>query len=111
MDTLAHTPPIVIGLTGGIGSGKSAVSDYFAAMGIAVIDADVIAHALTAQGSSVLQTLKAAFGDWVLDDAGNYDRAAMRAYVFDKPDELAKLNHIMHPAIYDQILHQLSHAT
>ncbi len=111
MDTSAHTPPIVIGLTGGIGSGKSAVSDYFAAIGIAVIDADVIAHALTTQGSSVLQTLKAAFGDWVLDDAGNYDRAAMRAYVFDKPDELTKLNHIMHPAIYEQILHQLSHAT
>lgn len=111
MDTLAHTPPIVIGLTGGIGSGKSAVSDYFAAMGIAVIDADVIAHALTAQGSSVLKTLQAAFGDWVIDDAGNYDRAAMRAYVFDHPEVLSQLNAIMHPAIHEQILQQLYDAT
>lgn len=102
--------PLVIGLTGGIGSGKSAVSDYFQSLGIAVVDADVIAHTLTAKDSPVLAALRVAFGDWVIDDDGHYDRAAMRAYVFDRPDALAQLNAIMHPAIHEQILGQLQSA-
>lgn len=111
MNPSAHTSNLVIGLTGSIGSGKSAVSDYFAALGIQVIDADVIAHSLTTQGSDTLESLRAAFGAWVIDDAGNYDRAAMRAYAFDHPEALAQLNAIMHPAIHDEILDQLSKAT
>ncbi len=97
----------VIGLTGGIGSGKTAVSDYFATLDITIIDADVIAHALTAKGSPVLDILKAKFGDWVVDNQGNYDRVAMRAYIFDKPNELATLNAIIHPLIFDKITQQL----
>lgn len=110
MHTVSQTP-LIIGLTGGIGSGKSAVSDYFASLGIQIVDADMIAHALTAAGSSVLERLKMAFGAWVVDDKGNYDRAKMRAYVFERPHALAQLNAIMHPAIHQQILDQLSQAT
>ncbi len=98
----------IIGLTGGIGSGKTAVSDYFGALGIDVIDADVIAHKLTTKGSPALDVLKAKFGDWVVDSDGNYDRAAMRAYIFDKPNELATLNAIIHPLIFDEITHAIS---
>ncbi len=101
----------IIGLTGGIGSGKTAVSDYFANLGMDVIDADVIAHTLTAKGSPILDTLKDTFGDWVVDADGNYNRGGMRAYIFDKPSELAKLNAIIHPAIFDEISHQLAHST
>lgn len=101
----------IVGLTGGIGSGKTAVSDYFAAQGMDVIDADVIAHHLTAKGSPLLDTLRHAFGDWVVDNDGNYDRAAMRAYIFGRDDELARLNAIIHPAIRRAIIDELARAT
>lgn len=100
----------VIGLTGGIGSGKTAVSDWFATQGVDIVDADVIAHAITEQGSPILKTLQSTFGEWVLDKEGNYDRPAMRAYIFERPAELAKLNAIMHPAIRHEILHQLTNS-
>lgn len=100
----------VIGLTGGIGSGKTAVSDWFAMQGADIVDADVIAHAITEQGSPILKTLQSTFGEWVLDKDGNYDRPAMRAYIFERPAELAKLNAIMHPAIRHEILRQLTNS-
>ncbi len=103
--------PLIIGLTGGIGSGKTAVSDYFAAQGIPILDADVIAHTLTAKHSPLLMTLKATFGEWVIDDDGNYNRSAMRAYVFNHPAQLNKLNAIIHPAIYHTILNDHAKAT
>lgn len=101
----------IVGLTGGIGSGKTAVSDYFATQGMDVIDADVIAHHLTAKGSPLLDTLRHSFGDWVVDNDGNYDRAAMRAYIFGRDDELARLNAIIHPAIRRAIIDELARAT
>lgn len=98
----------IVGLTGGIGSGKTAVSDYLASLGICIVDADVIAHSLTQPGSPLLIELKEAFGDWVLDSQGRYDRAAMRAYIFKHAQELEKLNQIMHPAIKKEISRQLA---
>lgn len=92
----------VVGLTGGIGSGKTAVSDFFAKQGICVVDADVISHAITAKGSPVLDELCLAFGDWVVVD-GELDRVALRQYVFKNPDALAKLNAITHPMIRQRI--------
>ncbi|MFB6348455.1 dephospho-CoA kinase [Moraxella sp. ZJ142] len=100
----------ILGLTGGIGSGKTAASDYFAAQGITVVDADVIAHQLTCAGSPLLNALQAAFGDWVIDEHGNYNRPAMRQYVFDNPTKLATLNAIMHPAIHHAITNALAQA-
>lgn len=98
---------IIIGLTGGIGSGKTAVSNWFAAQGITVVDADVIAHQITQKDSPILDQIVQTFGDWALDDDGNYNRKAMRNFVFGKPDELAKLNQITHPTIHQQILAEL----
>lgn len=98
---------LVIGLTGGIGSGKTAVSDWFYKQGIDIVDADHIAHQITQQGNPILEELKNAFGDWVLDKRGNYNRAAMRQYIFDKSNELQKLNAIIHPAIRQEITKQL----
>ncbi|OAV01259.1 MULTISPECIES: dephospho-CoA kinase [Moraxella] len=97
----------ILGLTGGIGSGKSAVSDYLGKQGITVVDADIIAHRLTADGSPLLMSLKEALGDWVLDDQGRYDRAAVRARVFNDPQTLDRLNAIIHPAIHQAILDEL----
>lgn len=98
----------ILGLTGGIGSGKSAVSDYLGKQGITVVDADIIAHRLTSDGSPLLITLKKVLGDWVLDHQGRYDRAAVRARVFSDAQTLDQLNAIIHPAIHQAILDELS---
>lgn len=97
----------ILGLTGGIGSGKSAVSDYLGKKGITVVDADIIAHRLTSDGSPLLITLKKVLGDWVLDHQGRYDRAAVRTRVFSDPQTLDRLNAVIHPAIHQAILDEL----
>lgn len=101
---------MIVGLTGGIGSGKTAVSDWFATQGVAVMDADVAARQVTKQ-QNVLVKLQESFGDWVLTDSGDYNRAAMRDYVFERPDRLQQLNTIIHPAIYTHIFAQLQKIT
>lgn len=101
---------MIVGLTGGIGSGKTAVSDWFATQGVAVVDADVAARQVTKQ-QNVLIKLQEAFGDWVLTDSGDYNRAAMRDYVFERPDRLQQLNAIIHPAIYTHMFAQLQKIT
>lgn len=97
----------IIGLTGGIGSGKTAASDWFSAQGIVVVDADVIAHRLTQKDSPLLTTLKAAFGEWVVTPSGEYNRPAMRQWAFNDPTSLARLNAIIHPAVYQACLSAL----
>lgn len=108
-----HT--LTIGLTGGIGSGKSAVSDWFARQGIDVIDADVIAHAITAKGSAVLDELVRSFGEWVViqggEQVGEYNRSAMRKHILDNPDAIHTLNAITHPHIQARIKNELSSST
>ena len=89
----------VVGLTGGIGSGKSAVADLFAARGVAVIDTDAIAHALTAPGGAAMPAIGAEFGAGVLRADGALDRAAMRARVFADPSARRRLEAILHPMI------------
>lgn len=89
----------VVGLTGGIGSGKSAAADCFAALGTPVVDTDAIAHALTAAGGAALPPIRAAFGADVLTAAGTLDRAALRRRVFADPAERARLEAILHPLI------------
>ena len=99
---------VVIGLTGGIGSGKSAASAWFANQGITVIDADVIAHAVVAKGSPTLAKIQRKLGDWVLLPSGEMDRAAVRAHVFNHPDALMALEAITHPAIREAAKQQLA---
>ena len=102
---------LVIGLTGGIGSGKSAASDWFAEQGIDIIDADVIAHQVVAKGSSTLRKIQKKFGNWVLNSNGEMDRAAVRTHVFTHPEALIELEAITHPAIRETAKLQLTAST
>ncbi|HYD63465.1 MAG TPA: dephospho-CoA kinase [Noviherbaspirillum sp.] len=88
-----------VGLTGGIGSGKSTVADMLAVRGAAIIDTDRIAHDLTAPGGLAIPEIRAQFGEAFLTTEGAMDRAKMRAYVFDEPGAKARLEAILHPLI------------
>ena len=89
----------VVGLTGGIGSGKSTVAELFAALGAEVVDADAIARELTAPGGIALPALRAEFGADVLAADGALDRAQMRTLAFADPARKARLEAILHPLI------------
>ncbi|MEZ5615881.1 MAG: dephospho-CoA kinase [Rhodocyclaceae bacterium] len=89
----------IVGLTGGIGSGKSAAAAIFEALGAAVVDTDAIAHALTAPDGAAIPAIRAAFGDDVIDARGALDRAAMRRKVFTDPQAKFSLEAILHPLI------------
>jgi len=90
---------LVIGLTGGIGSGKSITADMFAARGIPVIDADVIARELVEPGMPALAEITARFGPRVIGADGRLDRNALRQQVFGDPVARADLESILHPRI------------
>ncbi len=100
----------MIGLTGGIGSGKTTVANLFAARGVALVDTDLIAHALTGPGGAAMPAIAKAFGDSVLAPDGRLDRAAMRALVFTDPDARARLEAILHPMIRAQAASELEQA-
>ncbi len=90
---------LVVGLTGGIGSGKSSVGSAFASHGILVIDADAISRALTASRGRAIDAIRKTFGDAAIDAAGALDRAQMRALVFSDPEARRTLEAILHPMI------------
>ncbi len=89
----------IIGLTGGIGSGKSAAAERFAANGASIVDTDAIARALTAPGGSAISALRDTFGTALIASDGSLDRAAMRALVFSRPAARHELEAILHPMI------------
>ncbi|MEW5862374.1 MAG: dephospho-CoA kinase [Pseudomonadota bacterium] len=89
----------VVGLTGGIGSGKSAAAEHFARLGVAVVDTDVIAHELTRAGGAAIGAIRAQFGDAVIAPDGAMDRAKMRALVFADPQAKRRLEALLHPMI------------
>jgi len=88
-----------VGLTGGIGSGKSTVADCFAALGVPVIDTDVIARDLTASSGAALEAIRAVFGEAVMQPDGTLDRAALRRRVFAAAAARRQLEAILHPRI------------
>src|SRR6185295_8027674 len=94
---------LVIGLTGGIGSGKTAAADLFAEHGAAVIDTDAIAHEMTGRGGAALPLLSAAFGADCLAPDGSLDRPRMRKLVFADAQARKKLESVLHPMIRDQV--------
>lgn len=99
---------IVVGLTGGIGAGKSTVSSMLAERGAAIVDADQIARDLQAPGSSVLASMAERFGAQIIDsDDGSLDRAAVAQIVFSDEQALKDLNGIVHPAMQDEIQRQI----
>lgn len=100
----------VVGLTGGIGSGKSAVGRLFEDRGIAVIDTDAIAHQLTTPGGAAMPAIRAAFGDAIATPDGALDRAAMRAIVFADPPARKRLEGILHPLIREESERRLAGA-
>lgn len=102
---------LIVGLTGGIGSGKSAASAWFEQQGICVVDADVVAREVVQLGSPVLQQLVASFGDWVLLENGELNRRALREHVFLDDQARHILNEITHPAIRAAIVEQLEQAS
>lgn len=100
----------ILGITGGIGSGKSAATQWFESQGISVVDADVVAREVVEPGQPALQAIQQAFGDWVLLEDGNLDRRALREHIFQFPQARQTLEKITHPAIRQSIIQQLQQA-
>ncbi len=101
----------VLGLTGGIGSGKSAVSAMFEEFGIQVVDADIVAREVVEPGSVGLTKITAHFGDEILTRNGTLDRAKLRAIIFADESQKQWLNNLLHPLIRGSMLSQLKQAT
>ena len=97
-----------VGLTGGIGSGKSTVADLFAGLGVPVIDTDLIAHQLTKPGGEALDAIRAEFPDAVMQADGTLDRAALRRIVFSDATARRQLEAILHPRIRREVEHALA---
>ena len=95
-----------IGLTGGIGSGKSTVARLLVAHGVTLVDTDAIARDLTATGGQALPALSTLFGPHILDNTGALDRAAMRGLVYADPGAKQQLEAILHPLIRDRVEQQ-----
>ena len=102
---------ILVGLTGGIGSGKSTVSSMLAARGAEIIDADVVTRDVQGPGSPVVVAIAERFGTEVVDEAGALRRAELAAIVFADPDSLRDLNAIVHPAVGVEIKRRVDEVT
>jgi dephospho-CoA kinase len=98
---------LVVGLTGGIGSGKSTVSALLAAKGAVVVDADVVVHELQRPGTAVFEAMVDRFGNGIVAADGSLDRSAVADIVFNDPDALADLNGIVHPAVGAEIVRRM----
>ena len=98
---------MIIGLTGGIGSGKSVASDWFASQGITVIDADIVAREIVQPHQPALAQIIQTFGDWTILPNGELNRKALRNYIFEYPQARKQLEAITHPLIRQRIIQQL----
>ena len=97
----------VIGLTGGIGSGKSTVSQCLAELGAVIIDADKVGHEAFKPDTEAWHQVVATFGGQILTPSGEVDRKKLGEIVFNDPESLSKLNQIMHPRMYDMMKAQI----
>lgn len=111
-DTIRDKPrkKLCVGLTGGIGSGKSTVAAMFKEYGTAVIDSDTISHQLTQPAGAAIPSIRAAFGDDCIDASGALDRARMRQLVFSDPAAKRRLEAILHPLIRTHMLAEAEQA-
>lgn len=98
----------VIGLTGGIGSGKSTVSQCLAELGAIIIDADKVGHEAFKPDTAAWHDVVATFGRQILAPSGEVDRKKLGEIVFNQPESLARLNQIMHPRMHDMIQAQIA---
>jgi dephospho-CoA kinase len=101
----------VLGVTGGIGSGKTAATDAFQELGIEVVDADLAARVVVEPGRPALDEIEKRFGTDILLEDGNLDRAALRKIIFERPEERKWLESLTHPLIRDEIINGLRSAT
>ena len=101
----------ILGLTGGIGSGKSAASYWFEKQGITVVDADIVAREIVAVGQPALSAIQQTFGDQVILPDGTLNRAGLREIIFQSDDARKQLEEITHPAIRKSIIEQLNSAS
>lgn len=100
----------ILGITGGIGSGKSAATQWFESQGIVVVDADIVAREVVDLGQPALKEIQLSFGEWVLLEDGNLNRRALREHIFQFPEARETLEKITHPAIRQSIIQQLQQA-
>ena len=100
----------MLGLTGGMGCGKSEAARYLASLGAAHVDADAISRALTAPGGAALPAIRARFGDGVFLPDGALDRRALAEVVFDDPRSKRALEEIVHPLVWAQVRRQIAEA-
>lgn len=98
---------LILGLTGGIASGKSTATDYFARRGVPVIDADKIVHELIQSGTQTFNSIVSYFGNSILSDGHEIDRSKLRDIIFSDDVQRKKLESILHPEVRKQIRHQL----
>lgn len=98
----------IVGITGGIGSGKTAVSDRFATYDIDVVDADLCARVVVEKGKPALAEIIQHFGEGIVNAAGELDRALLRQKVFANADDKQWLESLLHPLIADELMHQLN---
>ena len=103
--------PFIVALTGGIASGKTAVSNAFGALGVPVVDTDLIARSVVEPGSPGLRQVVAAFGDGVLDADGGLDRASLRQVIFTDAQARERLEGILHPLIAQAARAELDQVT
>lgn len=101
----------IVGLTGGIGCGKTTVSNEFAKHNICIVDADVVARQMVAPGSQCLAAISEKFGPQILLPDGNLNRATLRQAIFANPQDKQWLDNLMHPAIRQQMQDELNNAT
>ena len=97
-----------IGLTGGIGSGKTTIADLFSELDVPVIDADTIAREVVASGSQALEQIRLSFGERVIAADGSLDRSAMRELIFADTEQKRKLEAIVHPKVRQSILKRVA---
>lgn len=98
---------MIIGLTGGIGCGKTTVSNFFAELGIDVIDADIAARIVVQPGKDALVAIEQRFGSDIIAADGQLNRAKLRRQIFSQPDDKTWLNNLLHPLIRQEIISQL----
>lgn len=96
-----------VGVTGGIGSGKTTVTQLFAELGVPILDADVVAHELVAKGQPALKQIQQLFGKNILTTMGELDRRQLRTLIFSDPVQKKRLENLLHPLIYKTLQQQV----
>lgn len=108
---LLKNRPFCVALTGGIASGKTAVSDYFASLGVAIIDTDIIARDVVTPGQPGLKSIVETFGASCLDENGELNRTALREVISNNDSARHQLEAILHPLIYTESIKQIKNST